>query len=342
MASSLIFVLPIFLGSAYMQLQQQQECLGKKHPYPIAENLCSGLRLSLNESCSALLSVPLGTPYIQLNLGQTVRTVKFDDFTKTTIKATYSACTDFWDNKIDYREYRGQLSANASVLNLLYAQLPQPKEKERTDGQNQLIANGASVLPGDSAEVRKAVDNNCAASAACGPSAPRLPPESPTPGKGLDAEIAKLRSEVDELSRKLAGLTDARIRQIVVDELNKNKSVTVPVPLDINLIVEARFKTGKDNLPAPACQRARDQLRMRWDQKSLVYITGHADSTGASVPNQQLSTRRAESMARCLSTGDYGIPVNQLHVMGEGVLTTLPNELQFARKVSVYIPTPQL
>lgn len=115
-------------------------------------------------------------------------------------------------------------------------------------------------------------------------------------GNLLDRQAAELRGGFDN-------------QQISV--VNTGSELVVRMPQDI------LFATDSAEV-APAVQ---SDLRVLADnlgryQDSNVQIIGHTDNTGAAAYNQELSERRARSVASILRA--YGVPASRLTAIGRG------------------------
>lgn len=342
-ATSLAVAIPLAIA-VYSGWQQHKACIGDQDPRPAVESFCSGLRQSLNETCSAMLAVPLPGNYFQLKLGETIKPVKFDDFTKETIRETYKACTNFWggDPAWSYPRYLAYINERASVLDLLLAQVKLPATRAQT--LDALAGQGASpaVAP---EPVTKTIDNICQATGGC--------PEggAGAPGQGLSEPEVKqiVNTEVAQLGAELRDALDARVARAnarVTDQLVEMRVVLKDIlkahgtpPPGKQLVAEVAFDTGKAQISRQDCDGLARLVASRWQAGAEISVIGSADYRGTAAANQHLSDMRASQAAACLLNHERlrGVPVR---AHGDGVLGTLPSSMSLARKAAIYIATP--
>ncbi|MGZ5200239.1 MAG: OmpA family protein [Telluria sp.] len=352
MASSLAVLLPVALA-VHTGWQQHKTCTGEPYAKPVAENFCSGLRQTLNESCTAMLSVPLGQ--VSLGIGETITPVKFDEFTKETIRETYGACIDFWDGTGGFPEYQRRLSVHASVLNLLFAKLPPSLAKQNKAVQENLAGLGASSSAMSVPSVQKAVEATCQKLGNCGPAAPS--DGEPAPGTGTSTTPQQPKSPDDPTSRPddLARLRteletslathETNMKSFVTAELEKMKA-QLPKPAvtaghqendaPARLVAEVTFATGDATLGAETCAALAEPVKAALKPDGAVLVTAYADYRGNKQDNLTLSQRRADKVAACLVKG-LVLPSAKVNANGAGILWTVPADARTARKASIYV-----
>lgn len=326
MAASLAVVVPVALA-IYSGWQQHKTCAGEPYAKPIAENFCSGLRQTLNESCTAMLSMPLGQ--VSLGVGETITPVKFDEFTKETIRETYSACTDFWDDKIGFPEYRRRLSEHASVLNLLFARLPPSLANQKKKVLENLSGLGASSSAISAPEVQSEIEATCQKLGSCG-----------KPGgekNGPDIDAGRLRKDWEAALAE----HEKNVKDFVTTELAdiRTRFPKIPMPVDeprARLVAEVTFETGDATLSKQACAALASPVRNALKLNGEVLVTAYADYRGDRQENLSLSQRRADKVAACVAQG-LALPDGKVHANGAGVLWTLPVDARTARRASIYV-----
>jgi outer membrane protein OmpA-like peptidoglycan-associated protein len=138
-------------------------------------------------------------------------------------------------------------------------------------------------------------------------------------GNNLDRQAAELRASVD-----------SRIQII-----NQGDYLIVRMPEDILFAVDSASVSGalQDDLAAVARSLERYP-------NSTVDVVGHADSTGSEAYNQDLSERRARSVAAIL-IGD-GVPGGRVRAYGRGESQPIASNLTASgraqnRRVDIYI-----
>lgn len=343
-ATSLAVAIPLAIA-VYSGWQQHKACIGDHDPRPVVENFCSGLRQSLNETCSAMLSVPLPGNYFQLRLGETIKPVKFDDFTRETIRETYTACTNFWggDPSWSYPRYLAYLNERASVLDLLLAQVKLPETRAQTSAA--LAGQGASpaVAP---PPLNKTIDKICEATGGC----PGGEPGATGPGLSEPEVKQIVNTEVSHLAAELRDAVDERIAQSntrINDQLMAMRVVLKevlegggkPRAPGKRLVAEVAFATASAKISDQDCDGLARMVTSQLPAGSEVTVIGSADARGTAADNQRLSERRAERAAACLS-GHPGWRGARIRAHGDGVLGTLPSSMSLARKAAIYIATP--
>lgn len=349
MASTIAVAVPLAIA-LYSGWHQHKNCIGEHYAKPVAENFCAGLRQSLNESCTAMLSVPLVGDQVKLNIGETVTPIKFDEFTKETIRETYNACTDLWDGEIDFPTYRMRLSERASVLNLLFAQLPAKFSANRQMLQDSLAGQGASSQPMSTTSTKKAVEEICQESGSCVPgmSTPQSqhPPLSPPEPKYSDLEKL-LSAQSESLRTQLAARmqdhetnvkkylsTELSVLNEKLDNLLKVGSHTTDA--STHLIAEVAFMTGSFEFSEGNCTGLANIVNGRITSNSVISVTAYSDYRGQESENLVLSQKRAEQVANCLSR-KLALPSERVKKNGVGVLWTTAADTQVARKAAIYI-----
>lgn len=96
-----------------------------------------------------------------------------------------------------------------------------------------------------------------------------------------------------------------------VQVVNTGETLNVILPEGVLFAFDSAAVSG----PAQADLRA-VATNLRQYPNSTVQIVGHTDSTGAAAYNQQLSERRAQSVANIIVAG--GVPANRLAIAGRG------------------------
>ncbi|GAB3428369.1 hypothetical protein NX773_06250 [Massilia solisilvae] len=341
-ATSLAVAIPLAIA-VYSGWQQHKACIGDHDPRPVVENFCSGLRQSLNETCSAMLSVPLPGNYFQLRLGEAIKPVKFDDFTRETIRETYTACTNFWggDPSWSYPRYLAYLNERASVLDLLLAQVKLPGARAQTSAA--LAGQGASpaVAP---PPLNKTIDKICEATGGC--------PAGGGAGQGLsESEVKQIvNTEVAQLSAELRDAVDERIAQSnmrITDQLLEMRvalneflgGAGKPRAPGKRLVAEVAFATASAKISDQDCDGLARMVTSQLPAGSEVTVIGSADARGTAADNKRLSERRAQRAAACLSRHPAWRGA-RIQAHGDGVLGTLPSSMSLARKAAIYIAPP--
>lgn len=347
MASTIAVAVPLAIA-IYSGWHQHKNCIGEHYAQPVAENFCAGLRQTLNESCTAMLSVPLVGEQVKLNIGETITPIKFDEFTKETIRETYNACTDLWDGKIDFPTYRMRLSERASVLNLLFAQLPPKLGANRQMMQDALAGQGASSQPTSTASTKKAVEQICQESGSCVPSTPQTEnlPSSP-PGLKY-SDIENLLSAQSESLRKQFAVQvedhDANVKKYLSDELSALKEQlhntltkgSSETNASTHLIAEVAFMTGSFKFSEDDCTGLANIVSGRLTSDSVISVTAYSDYHGQENANLILSQKRAAQVSNCL-TKKLALPSERVRTNGAGVLWTITTDTQVARKAAIYV-----
>ena len=348
MGSAAIIVLPIVIA-AHSAWQQHKSCIGPRYTKPITENFCAGLRQVLNESCSAMLSIPLVEP-VRLNIGETITPIKFDAFTKETIRQTYGACTDFWDGdgtNPSFSAYQSRLNAQASVLNLLFAKLPPISAPAIKATRDALAGQGASgqLSP---AEIKNAFNAMCEGTGNCGNEEPSPPgfPAFPLSQlsieiqRRIDAESSRLakefRHDLTAHEAKSESMLMERISSLSAKLDDMARRASPPPLVARRLVAEATFSTGDASLSDVDCSALASAVKRHLSPSTAVAVTAYADVRGHISGNLVLSRGRAGSVASCL-VRQLALPAHRITADGAGILWTIPADMKLARKAAVYL-----
>lgn len=328
MSAHLELVIPLIfaVNSAWTDYR---ECTGPTHKDPLVENMCGDLRLSLNDNCTALLSVPLGTTGLYLDNGISITQDQFSDITKKSIKASYESCTGFWSGTIDQDRYSHELLTNASTLTLLYRQLGPQFARKQNELVDMVASQGMSVVAfKEASKPEKVLENLCKDPKACTPTGvvtSQLPDDSleRRVRESVEAEINKTNARVAELERRLK-------QPLPPSVVTTRHSV---------LLTETTFATGKFNFQkSDSCPSFAQRIRPHYKNAGQIVVMGYADYRGDSDKNFKISTDRALAAAQCIAD-NLKLPLTAIIAQGKGILPVAERDLQNARKVTVHLET---
>lgn len=338
MATALEIIVPLAIA-AYSGWTDWNKCTGPTDPNPYVETFCGRLRDSMNDACTSALSLPIPSTSIQLTAHRKITPVAFGEHTKSAIKATYGACTDFWTKKISYSEYRARLETNAAELDVLFAAVA-PGSKGPSPFRDALAAATVSderVEPAAS-RLKEQLDRCASDAIPCSPSAP---PDAVTKKDLEDLEtrilsqISQSRSGTNTVTLKDPPPNDAPTSPTVSREQNST------VVGEWKLITDVAFRYASAVIGSPeSCARIVGRVlkhtRVETKHPLRIRAVGYADTSGSAVANQKLSERRSESVLACFAAH----PKTEFVVNGpegEGVLEVPATFSRAARRVSVYV-----
>lgn len=112
--------------------------------------------------------------------------------------------------------------------------------------------------------------------------------------------------------------------------------------LKVNVPSDLSFATGRADLN-PSLRPVLDQFASGLDNKVLVRIVGHTDSTGSDAINDPLSLARARTVRDYLS--DRGVPAARLDIAGRGAREPVADNATEAgraknRRVEIFLREP--
>jgi len=180
--------------------------------------------------------------------------------------------------------------ATASVLGLAACQAPLPGQGTQNTQQGALVGAGLGAVVGAiSGDDRDERLRNAAIGAAIGGGLGAIG------GNNLDRQEAELRSQLG---------SNANI-------VNNGDNLVVTLPQDILFAVDSATLTGglQSDLTALASSLNRYP-------DTTVNVIGHTDNTGEAAYNQNLSQRRAQSVASVLING--GVAPSRVRALGAG------------------------
>lgn len=329
MAAHLELIIPLIfaINSAWTDYRQ---CTGPAHAAPLVENMCGDLRLSLNDKCSALLSVPLGPTGLVLDSGISITQGQFSDMTKNSIKASYASCTKFWSGDIGQDEYANELLGNASTLTLLYHKLGPRFDKKQDELLDLLASQGMSVTAfKEASRPEKALEKACREPGACTLNGPAAPPTLPDPDPSIDLLRESVKAEIQK--------TNARVA-----ELERLQALPTPPPPTRQpkrhvLVTETNFETGKATFRnLDICAAFAERIAPYYTDGARLVITGYADHRGDMAKNMAISDARAVAAAQCVANRLH-IPLEKIIASGKGILPMASTDLQGARKATVHL-----
>ncbi|MBC5764158.1 OmpA family protein [Ramlibacter albus] len=308
MSSALEVILPLAIAasSAYSDWNR---CTPAAHSDPVAESFCGDLRDSLGSACTAMLALPLPAS-VQLFGRRTVTPVAFSELTRSSIRESYGACTDYWTGAITYDQYLDRLADKVSVLNALYRSLPQAPQGGATPFTEAARAQNVPATKLAQADERSGAGQP-----------PTAPPDAAAPWK----------KDLDALEGRL-------VRKL--DEMKPSPQPPPPTPPVVKwrLLSEASFATGQWRLAGrEACQGLLARLAHAGlkGPATPLRVIGYADATGTPARNAALSHQRAQAVAACLVESG-GIQAVHIEATGAGVLPLSTRGSAQARRVSVF------
>ncbi|MEH6433819.1 hypothetical protein [Massilia sp. DD77] len=326
MSLSLELIIPVAV--ALYGMHQDDTCTITPSKYPLAENVCQGLRAGLHDGCKRLLSVPLRSG-ISLVGGYSVTPANFPPLVKKKIGEAYGACEKFWSGAIGFPEYRETLATKASVLNELFRAVNLTKQAERTnDSITAAGADGNAVK--DTKFVERDLEKECSkvsdegtdACLATPPSVP-APPVAPPPTefKILVDEVKRLRAEVETMSKNVATLVPRQ-------DSSLHASWTS--------VMQIHFDTGSHQVVHADCKRLRLKITEFGRRARQILIHGSADQRGGGIANDSLSMRRAAATATCLTMSKTGEAM-MIQLVGTGALPTAASDYAQVRAATIFI-----
>lgn len=313
-------IIPVAIA-IYGGYQQQGNCKIEPAAFPLAENMCQGLRASLEEGCTRLLDLPLGKTGVYLAGRYSIKPVALRPLVKEKVAEGYSACVGFWNGAIDYETYQATLEQKASVLHAMFMAVGKPAEAKSI--LDIAVANGANrQKAGDEKTAAAVLAGDCASTAGmqCVPVV--TPPVVQLP---TDASVQSL----DRLTAAMKDLTQ-EMRQSTA----RNPGVSIPTTWAF--AAEIGFPTGSYQAGTDDCAKLIAAVVKASPTAQRIMVMGSADERGTAAGNETLSLQRAASAAQCLASS--APPRNwMIEITGIGVLATPPEQFGRARRATVFV-----